>query len=93
MFGYDEETFTGPSVRQVRIEWETSKSVIRLQDYLPTLDSGKNLVDRVLKTDRSERLWFAGGFIGFSKEVNPSCSPMIWKVYGISKPNLLDLMH
>ena len=80
-------------MRQIRIEWKISKSIIRLQDYLPTLDSGKNLVDRVLKTDRSKCLWFAGGFNGFSKEVNSSYCPIIWKVYGIAKPNLLNLMH
>ena len=44
----DEKALTCSSVRQVRIQRKTSKSVERLMNYLLALYSGKDLVDWML---------------------------------------------
>ena len=93
MLGYNQQTITNPSLRQICIEWESSESIKWMMDNLFALYPGEDLVDRILKINRTKGLGLIGNIIKFGEEVNPPGALIFRWENGTEKLYLSNLMH
>lgn len=76
MIWYNQQTISGATVRHVSKKRELSQRGKGLSHDQSILDASNYLINKMLKTNRSEGPWFGRCFIGFGKKVYPPRGPM-----------------